>query len=344
MGDAVIRVGLVGAGAVASWCHIPALRRVRGASLVAVADVNAAALDRVRRAHGIATHSSPEALLSRADVDAVVIAVPPGLHADVACAAAAAGKAIYLEKPVATTLPDANRIVDAVAAAGAPCVTGFNRRLHPLFVQARQLLQRGAIGRLASVHMAFCEPAPPDGLPAWKRTRATGGGALLDLASHHVDLLRWFTDDDIGAVRATTASAESEQDSAEVSLTTQQGVQAHGFYSFRAGYADHLEFQGDRGTLRVDRHRARLWLRRSRAMGYGTAMARPFPTPAVAAWWLRRSIRRHEDPSYYHALRAFVRQVAGGPAANATLRDGVRSLEIVLAAERSARSGATVHP
>jgi len=271
-----------------------------------------------------------------------VISVPPGEHADIACAAALAGKAIYLEKPVATTLPDAARIVDAVTTARVVGVTGFNRRLHPLFEQARRILQTGVIGRVASVQMAFCEPAPAQGLPGWKLARATGGGVLLDLLSHHADLLRWFTEDHIASVQASTTSVMSEQDGAVVTLTTRHGVQAHGFYSFRAGYADHLEFQGDRGSLRVDRHRARLSIRRSRANGYGTVAFRPVPTRQVVSWWMRRVIRRYEDPSYFHALQAFVRQLEGGPAANATLVDGVRSLEVVLAAEESARTGTLV--
>jgi len=231
-----------------------------------------------------------------------------------------------------------------VSSSGVAAVMGFNRRQHPLFRQARALIQDGAIGHVRFVHSAFCEPAPPQGLPPWKLNRDSGGGVLLDLASHHVDLLRWFLGDEVALVEATVTSESSEQDGAQVRLTMHGGVQAQGSYSFRAGYADYLEFVGDRGGLRVDRHRATLDLKQVRATGYGSRTIRPLPSPAVAAWWVRRVVRRFEDPSYFHALQAFRRQLEGGPRLLASLDDGARSLEVILAAEESARLGRPVRP
>lgn len=337
-------VGLIGCGAVATWCHAPALRRIAGVRIAAVADPDHAARARVAAVTGAVAVASPDELLARGDVAAVVISVPPALHAAVAAAAARARKAIYLEKPITLTLEDAADLQRLVAEARVEAAMGFNRRVHPLYVQARGLIRAGLIGDVRHVHMAFCEPAPPAGLPAWKLSRATGGGALLDLASHHADLLRWFLDDEVAAAAATTASLSSEQDHATLRLTTTGGVVADGLYSFRAGYADVLEFRGERGSLRVDRHRARLDVRRSRERGYGNAVVRIAPTGDVARWWWRRLVRRSGDPSYFHALRAFAGQIGGGPRVLATLEDGRRSLAVVLAAEASARSGQPVRP
>jgi predicted dehydrogenase len=337
-------VGLIGCGAVASFCHLPALRRIRGVRVVAAADVDEAALKRIAGQHPMATHTRFEDLLGRPDVDAVIISTPPAEHAAAACAAARAGKAFYLEKPIAPNREDASRITNAAAAAGVVAAIGFNRRLHPLFRQARDLLRDGAIGRVRAVQMAFCEPPPPQGLPRWKLSRADGGGALLDLASHHVDLLRWFLADDVATVSAALTSVDSEQDGATLDLLLQGGARAQGIFSFRTGYADFLLFLGERGTLRLDRHRAMLDLQRSRAAGYGPRRSWPLPTAPVAAWWLRRLVRRAEDPSYFHALRAFVEHAGGGPARTATLSDGMRSLAVILAAEESARAGRPVQP
>ena len=84
-------------------------------------------------------HSEAKEILERSDIEAVIISVPPHLHADIAVAAANAGKHLYLEKPVATTMIDAARIGDAVGRSGVTAVTGFNRRLHPLYEQARTI-------------------------------------------------------------------------------------------------------------------------------------------------------------------------------------------------------------
>ena len=76
--------------------------------------------------------------------------------------------------------------------------------------RARPLLQQGTIGRIRAVHTVFCEPVPiAETMPEWKRWRRSGGGVLLDLASHHIDLLRWFLDDEMATVEATIGSIET---------------------------------------------------------------------------------------------------------------------------------------
>ncbi len=336
-----MRIGLLGCGTVVRYCHLPALRRIRSVTVVAAADADPESLKRAGATGRMATFSRYEDVLSRNDVDAVIIALPSHLHGDVALAAADARKSIYLEKPIAATAVDAARVVDAVKRNGVRAVVGFNRRVHPLYAQAKALLTSGRVGKIQAVQASFCEPAAAGGLPEWKRSRASGGGVLLDLFSHHADLLRWFLGDEVAAVKATTTSASSEGDSARVELVMRSGTVVQGFYSFTAGLTDAIEFQGDGGILRVDRHSARLNVRIPRR-GYGLRDAMIPPTADVAAWWARRLVRRSEDPSYYHALRAFAEPGHESSGALATIDDGVRSLEVVLAAEESARTNQSV--
>lgn len=326
----------------AYYCHLPALRRLAGVSIVAAADVDANALARAQRLAPFAPHSRPQEVLERSDIDAVVISVPPEQHVELAIAAAGARKHFYLEKPIATSAADAQRVVDAADRAGVAAAIGFNRRWHPLFRQARTLLEAGRLGRVRAVQTAFCEAPPPDGLPVWKRARDTGGGVLLDLASHHIDLVRWFLNDEPAEVRASLESAETEDDTARVELVLRGGAIVQSFFSFRAGLSDFLEFTGELGTMRVDRHRARLTLRIARERGYGVRDVWQPPDAAVTAWWLRRLVRRSEDPSYYHALRAFARHVVHRKQDVPSLDDGRRSLTVVLAAEESHRTGRAV--
>jgi myo-inositol 2-dehydrogenase / D-chiro-inositol 1-dehydrogenase len=331
-----VRVGLLGLGAIAARHHLPELLRAEGATLVAVADPDPAARARARRLAGVCAYEHPGAILARPDVDAVVITAPTNRHAELAVGAAEAGKHLYLEKPVATDAREAVRVEDAVRRAGVLAAVGFNRRLHPLYEQARSLVARGRIGRVRAVHSAFCEPVPPAAMPEWKRRRATGGGVLLDLGSHHVDLVRWLLDDEVASASASCASELSEQDTAWVRLEMRGGARVQGVYSFRAGYADHLELIGERGTLRIDRHRPVIDLRLHRRRGYGIRPVLLPPTPAVAAWRLRRLAGRGGEPSYGRSLGAFLGLVRGGASGGATLEDGLRSLEAVLAAEGSA--------
>jgi myo-inositol 2-dehydrogenase / D-chiro-inositol 1-dehydrogenase len=337
-----VNVALLGCGAVTYYCHLPALKRIPGVSVVAAADPDPQSLARIAGAARLSLHERPEDVLARDDVDAVIIAVPTHLHAEAAVAAAAAGKHFYLEKPVADDAPGAARVADAAARAGVVAAVGFNRRLHPLYEQARALVRAGRLGRVLLGQSAHCEPALGAAPSSWRQARATGGGVLLDLASHHVDLLRWLLDDEPVEIGATLRSELSEHDSARVQIVTRGGVWVQSVFSFRAGLADYLELIGERGTLRVDRHQASLTLRVPRRFGYGTRHAWVAPSRAAIRARVRRLSHPAEDPSYHRALRAFVQRVRTGTGPTASIDDGVRSLDAVLAAEESARLGAPV--
>ena len=140
--------GLLGCGVIAYWAHLPVLRRMSGATLAAVADPDPAARASVRCLTGVPLHERAEDLLRRTDIDAVVICAPTQLHADLAVAAAEAGKHFYLEKPIATTPRCPARGGRGGRWARVIGAIGFNRRLHPLYQQARDLLTAGRIGRL----------------------------------------------------------------------------------------------------------------------------------------------------------------------------------------------------
>lgn len=332
-----MKLGLLGCGTIAYWTHLRALRNIPGAALVAAADPDPAALERAKRLVGVPVYERSDELLGRNDIDAVVICAPTHLHAELAIAAAAAGKHFYLEKPIATTAGEARGVIEAASQAGVTGVMGFNRRQHPLYQQARDLLASGRIGRVRAVQTTFCEPMPLESMPRWRRCRVTGGGVLLELASHHIDQLRWVLGDEIAWVRASLQSALTEDDSARVEFSMKGGVEVQSFFSFRTGMADYFEFIGDTGTLRVDRHSPRLSLRVARRFGYGVRRPRLLPTPAAAAWRLQRLFSPSYDPSFRRSLRAFVELLSSRGTQMASLGDGLRSLEAILAAEDSAR-------
>jgi predicted dehydrogenase len=335
--DGKVRFGVIGCGTIAYWTHLRELQHLPGARLVAAADPDAAARSRAAKITSVPVHEDASELLARTDIDAVVISAPTHLHAALGIAAAQARKHFYLEKPIASNAADAHRLAEAVREAGICAAIGFNRRCHPLHRQARGLIAGGALGAIRAVTTSFNEPIPADSMPDWKRARVTGGGVLLDLASHHADLLRWFLNDEAAEVEARIHSRNTEDDEAWMRVSMRGGVVAQSYFSFRAGRADFLEFFGELGTLRVDRHRPSLSLRLARRFGYGVRSAFLLPSREALAWRTVRLARPSYEPSYRMAMADFVRAIHGHTALGCGIGDGLRSLEMVLAAEESSR-------
>ena len=321
----LVRVGAIGCGAIARAVHLPVLGRTPGVVLSVLADPDPAALEAARRlAPGAVLCAGADELLDRDDVDAVLVTAPSGLHAELAVGVAEAGRHLYLEKPIATSLAAGERVVAAARAAGVVAAIGFNRRFHPAIRRARSVVRAGGIGRVTRVRTTFTEPGLD--LPAWKLARADGGGALLDLASHHVDLVRFLLDTEVEEVAATVNSSRSEHDGATLRLGLSGGADAEIQVGFRLPQEDVLELVGTLGTIRIDRHAGSVTRQPKRLA----------PTRELLLWRLRLLARPSSDPSYAAALHAFVARVRGEDVELPGLEDGLASLAVVLAAEAAA--------
>lgn len=297
-------VGIVGCGEIARAVHVPLLLRTPGATLVAVADPSVTARAACARlAPGVDVHEDAASLITSDRVGAVVVCAPSALHGSLALDVLDAGKHLYLEKPLAIDRAGAERVTAAAGRSSVVSMIGFNRRFHPAFLRLRDSLRAGGVGQVREVRTRFCEPVTGS-LPDWKRRRETGGGALLDLASHHVDLVRFVAGEEVELESASIRSIASEDDEAELVLRLASGARAVIEVSFHGPRVDVVEARCGGRTLRADRH----------------AGIRP---------WLRPGW----DPSYRTSLRAFVDRVNGSAVSFPTLDDGLRSLEVVLAAE-----------
>lgn len=337
-----LKVGVIGCGAIAYWVHLPLLERMNGVELVAASDPDPAARARAATIIGAPVVEAADEIIGNSDIDAVVICAPTNLHAELAISAMKAGKHVMVEKPIATTADDARRVVAAAAVNGLSATIGFNRRTHPLFEQAKKLISSGGLGTVRAIQSAFCEPMTAQQMGSWRQRREAGGGVLLDLASHHVDLVRWLLDDEVESVDCSTWSEMTDVDTATLSFAMRKGAVVQGFFSYRAARADYVELIGEKGTVMIDYHTTQLRIRVSRRMGYGTRRQLARPGIHTASWRVRRLIRPSLNPSYQRALAAFVSSIRGGPEPVASLMDGLRSLNVVLAAEESARSGKRV--
>ena len=336
-------IGLLGCGRIAQRIHLDVLLGLRGVRLVAVAEsddeARAKALARAPGAMGVA---GTRDLLDIPDVEAVVVCLPNHLHAETGTSVLAADRHLYLEKPLALTAAEGDSVIDAWRSSGRVGAIGFNLRANPIYTTARRSIAAGAIGRVVGVRSAFCSVARA--LPPWKQHRRTGGGALLDLAGHHADLIPWMLGDEVTEVTATVDSLVSDEDTATLTYRLGSGVRVQTFTSISAGDQDRIEVIGDSGRVVLDRYRAPniefLGGRRSasKAALLGDGLGLLARTPARLAG----TVRPAPETSFVTALQRFADAARGLDHPVADLADGERSLRIILAAEESARSGRTV--
>jgi predicted dehydrogenase len=336
-------VGVIGCGSIARAAHLPLLRQLPGAIVVALAESDPLRLAEARRlAPGAAGHSDYHELLGMSDVEAVVIAVPTAVHVHAARAALASGKHVYLEKPLAPNLEGAEELVAAWRAAGVVGMIGFNYRFNTLFERARRHVGSGAIGRVVSVRTVFSTSGR--GAPEWQHSRRTAGGALLELGSHHVDLISWLLARDVRAVTADVWSRHGGADSAVLQLALEDGVRTQSFFSFGVVEEDRVEIYGEAGKVTVDRYRS-LDIevsahdvrseRRARLVRSARGIRR-------LPYLVQKLRSPYHEPSYRVALERFIGAIGRGEAVAPTFLDGYRSLAVIDAAERAATTGQRV--
>lgn len=195
LGVGVIGFGRVGGG------HMSAAQRAPETKLVAVADVVA---DRVRQAterFGCLGFTDYHELLRRADVDVVMIGLPHFLHVSVTEEAAAAGKHVFVEKPMAMDVAECDRMIEACRRHGVTLMVGHSQHYNGWNLAAKRLIDSGEIGDLVFLTDSWYKPLGLESRPAWGMDRARGGGMLQMNGSHMIDRLRWFAGKRIVSVK-----------------------------------------------------------------------------------------------------------------------------------------------
>jgi len=336
----IIRLAIVGFGAVASEVYTPILKHLPIAQVTAIADANDERRALAARAFPSARLSnSHQSLFAAEGIDAVLIATPPAQHAEAAIVAWENGVHVHVEKPAASTRKDADRMVSAWRAAKGPLATvGFNYRFHPHHETLRQWLQEGRLGRVISFRYTFS--TPPRILPEWKIGSSAGGGVLLDLASHGADLIRYLLGQEIASVSCLLRSVITEADTAIVTACLSNGV----IGTIECSHSSHeqgtIEIVGTRGSVLVDRYRTMV----PRITGVGVEglaarLTAPLRELKGLGYWMRRQRQPWCEPSFARSLKVFLRNCAGEHIPHPTLDDGWHSLAVILAAEESARTG-----
>jgi predicted dehydrogenase len=214
-----IRLAIIGTG-YRAWAHQAILKTMPAYQVVALADPTPENLDRAATlSPGAARYSDYRKLLAeRKDIDAVVIITPSFLHAEVAVAALEHGLPVLCEKPIATTVEDANRMMEASRKAGKPLYIGFQKRLVPVTSKMQELVASGEIGKLLLVSgnlfrgdwnpKSWKYTNPKTGVATnWRYLTHTEGSALLEDGVHEIDSLNWMINDRV--VRVTASGGNS---------------------------------------------------------------------------------------------------------------------------------------
>lgn len=187
--------GVIGAGDVCEVKSVPAMYSLGHSEVKMVMRRDAGKAEDYARRHEIGRWTTDiNELLTDPEINAVYIATPPDSHACLTEMVAAAGKAVYVEKPMATTHAECNLMINACRSAGVPLFVAYYRRTLPGFLKVKELIGSGAIGEVRFVRIAMCQPLQPDIIAKsasnWRVVpEIAGGGYFHDLASHQLDYL-----------------------------------------------------------------------------------------------------------------------------------------------------------
>jgi len=251
-----VRWGIVGVGDVTEHKSGPGFQRADRSELVAVMRRSGDKAADYAARHGVARwYDDADALINDPDVDAVYIATPPDSHHDYALRVAAAGKPVYVEKPMARTAAECDAMIAACAVADVPLFVAYYRRAMPRFGVVKKLLDAGAIGALRTVSIRLTK-TPADvttaGLPWRLRPEISGGGLFVDLGSHTLDLLDWLLGPvtHVSGLAANQGKRYAAEDLVAGTFTFASGVHGVGLWSFDAPEErDEVEITGTAGTV-----------------------------------------------------------------------------------------------
>lgn len=252
-----IRWGIIGCGNVTEVKSGPGFQKADHSALVAVMRRNGALAEDYARRHGVPKwYDDADALIHDPDVDIVYVATPPSSHREYALKAAAAGKPVYVEKPMALHYDEAEEMCATCKAAGVPLYVAYYRRRLPRLLKVKELVESGAVGRPRFVNVTLYQPVKQDelaGNPNWRvYPDIAGGGHFVDLASHTLDTLDniFGPIEDAAGLSGNQGGLYPAEDMVTASFRFASGVYGTGTWSFAAyDRVDENVIVGDKGKL-----------------------------------------------------------------------------------------------
>lgn len=264
-----LKIGVIGAGSIVRFRHLPEITGNPYAVVGAVCDVVPARAEEMALKYQCKAYTDYRDLIADKELDAVVVAATNTTHAEMTIAALEAGKDVLCEKPMATTLEDAQRMIDTANRTGRKLMIAQNQRLEAANKKAKEILQSGKLGKVLTFRSVFghpgCEYWAIDAEKTWFFKKSiTGMGCLGDLAIHKLDLVRWILQDEyleVSAFAGTLNKTYPEgglidvEDNAICLLRTQKGAMGSMTVSWTYQKEDNsTTFYCENGVLQLYAH------------------------------------------------------------------------------------------
>jgi len=336
-----INVGLVGCGRI-SKNHLDAItHHADDLALVAVCDKNQQAAEEAAKPHGAAVYNDLKAMLEQDNIDLVVLCTPSGLHPKQTIQVAGAGKHVLTEKPMATKWQDGLDMVKACDNADVQLFVVKQNRLNPPIQALKEAIKAGRFGNIymANVNVFWTRPQDYYDMCAWRGSWEMDGGAFMNQASHYVDLIQWLLGpiDSVHAMMGTLGRSIEAEDSGVMNIRWRSGALGSinvTMLTHPKNYEGSITILGESGTVRIG------------GIAANKIQHWEFAEPMSEDEAIRNE--NYETSSVYgfghvpyyanviRCLRGEQSEVTDG-------RSGLRSLELLIAAYRSARDDKTVH-
>lgn len=335
-----IRFALAGCGRIAQNHFEAFAAHSNDCELVAVCDTDPQALAAATARTGAKGFASLEATLAGTDADAIVLATPSGLHASQAITCAQAGRHVVTEKPMATRWQDGKRMVAACDQAGVHLFVVKQNRRNTTLQLVRRAMQKGRFGRIymVSVNVFWSRPQSYYDSAAWRGTWEFDGGAFMNQASHYVDLLDWLVGpvESVQAYTATLARNIQVEDTGVLAIRWRSGAlgtMAVTMLTYPRNYEGSITILGESGTVKVG------------GMAVNQIEKWEFATPdsddalVADASYQTTSVYGRGHRGYYENV---IQTLRGTAAPDTDGREGLHSLELLIATYLSARDGRRV--
>ncbi|AKP77122.1 Gfo/Idh/MocA family oxidoreductase [Priestia aryabhattai] len=334
---AKVKIGVIGCGSIAQHRHLPEYKMNEQVELVAVCDINTERANSVAQQYGVKAYTNYEELLASGTVEAVSVCTPNYLHAPISVAALNSGVHVLCEKPMATSEEEAKAMIEAAKTNGKKLMIGHNQRFVASHQKARELIEKGEIGKIYSFRTAFGHGGPEgwsvDGKESWffKKDEAFIG-AMGDLGVHKTDMLRYILNEEIVEVGAFVESNAKDfanvDDNAVCVLKTESGIigTLAASWAYNGKEDNSTIVYGEKGILRLEDDPT-------------YSLVAQYATGEVVNYELGKIQSNDEGgQSNSHVIEQFVDAVAEDKESPVPGEEGLKSLAVILAALKSSQT------
>lgn len=341
-----VRLGLIGLGLIGTP-HARTLKKLDACDLVAVSDIDEKQKENAA-ASGTQFYRSYEEMIEKESLQGVVIAVPNHLHVPVGITCAQKGLHLFVEKPIAPSVAEADRLIQAAKQNNVRILVGHQRRFNPLVERTREIISGAGLGKLVGVAVMWALLKPAlyfEGPLSWRKEK--GGGPILINLIHEVDNLRYIC----GEINQVYAMASNQvrhfpvEDTASITLRFENGALGTIFLSDCA--PSQLAYEATTGETPyiygTDSENCYRFFGTEASLSFPQMKKLFYSEPARVGWNFpmseeRITVVRGEDP-YTREFRHFCEVILGKETPRTPGEDGRRTLEVTLAAIKSAQMG-----